>query len=235
MNITQRLDEIWSQAYIKSLPSELQRGYRFCDNKERKSFLITGINPSFRKGSSIGSKPFYIDFFDNSHDNYFSPIKKMLFDEEASIDLRNDTAYADLFYFREKNQNFLQKQLLTTENGIRFIVDQLNLTQHIIEDIIQPKVIVVKNKESWAYWGKLFEQFGWVWMGYKFEFIQNIECGKLFKIIGLIDSDDRIAPEIKETNLIGSVVLFTQHMNQYTPREKRPTARQLLDIKRLAN
>ena len=234
MNITQRLDEIWSQDYIKSLPSELQRGYRFCDNKARKSFLITGINPSFRKGSSIGSKPFYIDFFDNSHDNYFSPIKKMLFNEEAYIDLRNDTAYADLFYFREKNQNFLQKQLLTTENGIRFVVDQLNLTQHIIEDIIQPQVIVVKNKESWAYWGKLFEQFGWVWMGYKFEFIQNIECGELFKIIGLIDSDDRIAPEIKETNLIGSVVLFTQHINQYTPREKRPTARQLLDIKRLA-
>ena len=59
--------------------------------------------------------------------------------------------------------------------------------------------------------------------------------GHIFKIIGLIDSDDRIAPEIKETNLIGSVVLFTQHINQYTPREKRPTARQLLDIKRLAN
>ena len=137
--------------------------------------------------------------------------------------------------FARKIRAFLQKQLLTTENGIRFIVDQLNLTQHIIEDIIQPKVIVVKNKESWAYWGKSYEQFGWVWMGYKFEFIQNIECGELFKIIGLIDSYDRIAPEIKETNLIGSVVLFTQHMNQYTPREKRPTTRQLLDIKRLAN
>lgn len=232
MNIVQRLDEIWSQDYNKSLPSELQRGYRFCDNKERKSFLITGINPSFRKGEDIGSKSF--DFLVNSHDNYFSPIKKMLFDKEFNIDLRYDTAYADLFYFREKNQNFLQKQLLTTENGIRFVVDQLNLTQHIIEDIIQPKVIVVKNKESWAYWGKLFEQFGWVWMGYKFEFIQNIECGELFKITGLIDSEERIAPEITETNLIGSIVLFSQHINQYTPKEKRPTARQLFDIKQLS-
>lgn len=90
---------------------------------------------------------------------------------------------------------------------------------------------VGKNKESWAYFGKLFEEKGWVWMGYQFEFIQNMECGELFRITGLLDSNERIAPEIKETNLKGTFVLFTQHINQYTAVEKRPKAEQLLNIK----
>ena len=61
-------------------------------------------------------------------------------------------------------------------------------------------------------------------MGYKFEFVQNMVCGELYKIVGLLDSPERIAPEIAKTNLEGSYVLFTQHINQYTAVEKRPTA-----------
>ena len=67
-------------------------------------------------------------------------------------------------------------------------------------------------------------------MGYKFEFIQNMNCGELFRITGLLDSNERIAPEIKETNLKGSFVLFTKHINQYTSVEERPIARQLFSI-----
>ena len=51
-------------------------------------------------------------------------------------------------------QTFLKNKLLRKPEGIRFIVDQLNLTMHTIEEVIQPKVIVVKNKESSAYFGK---------------------------------------------------------------------------------
>ena len=65
---------------------------------------------------------------------------------------------------------------------------------------------------------------GWIWMGYKFEFVQNMVCGELYKIVGLLDSPERIAPEITKTNLEGSYVFFTQHINQYTAAEKRPTA-----------
>lgn len=67
-------------------------------------------------------------------------------------------------------------------------------------------------------------------MGYKFEFIQNMNCGELFRITGLLNSNERIAPEITETNLKGSFVLFSQHINQYTPIEKRPFARELFSI-----
>ena len=206
MDIKQNLDAIWSQNYIKSLPPQIQRGYCFAENNEQKPILVTGFNPSFREGQNhTESSGYCVDFFDSTHDNYFSPIKKMLHDDELNIDLRNDAAYMDLFYFQEQDQEFLRKQILPLADGIRFTIEQLNLTQHIIEDIIKPKLIVVKNKESWAYFGKLF--------------------------VELLDSNERIAPEIKETNLKGTFVLFTQHINQYTAVEKRPKAEQLLNIK----
>lgn len=231
MNIKQRLDEIWSQDYINSLPIQIKRGYCFAENNAHKRYLITGFNPSFRDMQDhIGNTSYALDFYDTTHNNYFSPVKKMLYEDEVNLDLRGEAAYTDLFYFREQNQEFLQKQIIPSPNGIRFMVDQLNLTQHIIEDIIQPNLIVVKNKESWAYFGKLFEEKGWGWMGYKFEFVQNMNCGELFRITGLLDSSERIAPEIRETNLKGSFVLFSKHINQYTPVEERPIARQLCSI-----
>ena len=87
--------------------------------------------------------------------------------------------------------------------------------------IVQPTHL--KNKESWAYFGKLFDEKGWVWMGYQFEHIQNMACGELCRIKGLIDSKERIAPELQQTNLAGSFVLFTKHINQYTAINERPT------------
>jgi hypothetical protein len=120
-------------------------------------------------------------------------------------------------------------EVLNTENGLRFLAAQLNLTQHVIEEIIKPKVIIVKNKESSAYWGKLSSK-GIIWMGYEFDYIRNLPFGELYKIIGLSNSTDRIAPEIKETNLKGSYIIFSKHINQYTKREERPTAIQVFNL-----
>ena len=149
---------------------------------------------------------------------------------DGAIDLRNRADYLDIFYFREQDQRFLNDKILSKPNGIRFVVDQLNLTMHIIEDIVKPKLMIIKNKESWAYFGRLFNEKGWVWMGYKFEHIQNMDCGELCRISGLLDSKERIAPEVKQTNLIGTFVLFTKHINQYTALNERPTPQILKDI-----
>ena len=67
-------------------------------------------------------------------------------------------------------------------------------------------------------------------MGYQFEHIQDMVCGELCRISGLIDSKERIAPEFKETNLVGSFVLFTKHINQYTAVNERPTPKILKSI-----
>jgi hypothetical protein len=223
MLIEKRLTEIWASDYINTLPALVKdRGFCYSANTAQKEILITGINPSFRKNETEGNKGFdgCQMFFIETYDNYVAPMQKMLSD--GNIDLRQQAAYLDLFYFREEDQKIWREKILPTQGGIPFAVDQLNLTQHIIEDIVKPKLIVVKNKESWAYWGKLIEE-GLIWMGYQFEFVQKMVCGELWKITGLLNSNERIAPEFTKTNLQGSYVLFTQHINQYTKVEERPT------------
>ena len=100
---------------------------------------------------------------------------------------------------------------------------------HIIEDIVRPKLIIVKNKEAAAYYGKLYQEKGWVWMGYQFQHIIDTPSGELCRIEGLIDSNQRIAPEFKQTNIHGSYVLFTKHL-QFMKIEERPTPQFLSDI-----
>ncbi|MDO4691295.1 MAG: hypothetical protein Q4A64_00315 [Porphyromonadaceae bacterium] len=238
MDIAQRLTEIWNSDYIKDLPLLIsKRGYAFAHNQDQKDILITGINPSFRDGESNGVLQWNIDkiWFPEKNENgstydvYWSPIRKIL--HGSGIDLRAEASYLDIFYFREREQTFLRSQLLSKPEGIRFVAEQLNLTMHIIEEIIRPKLIIVKNKESWAYFGKYAQEKGWIWMGYTFELVcEKLPCGELWKITGLIDSPERIAPEITETGLIGTFVLFTNHINQYTKREKRPTPELLQQI-----
>jgi|SRR5690606_11104328 len=228
MNTKEILTEIWNSNYIETLPKFIkERGFCYSINNSQKDILITGINPSFRYNSDKnGSFGFDIqtEFQNIKYDNYWSPLKKMIYDNEVNIDLRVNTAYLDIFYFREKDQNVLRKEILPNQNGIQFVADQINLTQHIVEEIIKPKVIIVKNKESSVYWGKLADK-GIIWMGYDLEFIENTIIGELFRIKGLISSQERIAPEINSTNLKDTLVLFTEHITQYTKKEKRPTAK----------
>lgn len=226
MNIEVELQKIWSKDYILGLPDPLRvRGFMFSENHLEKDILITGFNPSFRSSdlSDCHNFDFQSILKNNKWDNYWSSLIKIIYNPNSNIDLRDKCAYLDIFYFREKEQALFRKHILKSQHGIQFAIDQLNLTQHTIEDIIKPKLIIIKNKESAAYWGKFSNQ-GIVWMGYQLDFIEKIFCGELFKISGLIDSPERIAPEIKETNLIGSIVLFTHHINQYTSIKKRPTA-----------
>lgn len=233
MNIEDVLNKIWCQNYIFELPDPLhKRGYCYSKNNSQKDILITGINPSYREGTeNFGSFGFDIqdEFKNDKYDNYWGPLKKMFFDESHEIDLRPKTAYIDIFYFREKKQKVLKNELLPNKHGLKFLAEQLNLTQHIIEDVIKPKLVIVKNKESSGYWGKLADK-SIFWMGYDLEFVESSIIGELFKIKGLINSTERIAPEIKTSNLNNSLVLFTNHINQYTKREKRPTAKQIKEL-----
>ena len=223
MDTGKRLAEIWRADYMGALPvSVKERGYTYAENV-RKDILITGFNPSFRPGDSAGifSGPISNIWKSQQYDTYFSPIRKMLYDGE--LDLRDQADYLDIFYFREREQRFLKNRILSNPEGIRFITDQLNLTMHIIEDVVKPNLLIVKNKEAWPYFGKLFDEKGWVWMGYRFDPVEQMPCGELCRITGLIDSKERIAPEIQQTNLMGSFVLFSKHINQYTARNIRPT------------
>jgi hypothetical protein len=231
MNIENRLNEIWENEYLNYLPKEIkERKFCYASNNIQKDILITGINPSFRRGDSHGILKYDFSSLmqDTRYDRYWTPIKKILKNEH--LDLINKAAYLDIFYFREKEQAFLRNSILKQEHGLRFIVEQLNVTQHIIEQIIKPKLIIVKNRESSFYWGRYAAQKGIIWMGYDFEFVRNEFAGELYKIKGLLDSPYRIAPEIKQTNLTNSYVLFTAHITRYTEKGTTPTPELINEI-----
>lgn len=221
----EELENIWSKYYINLLPESIkERGFNYSVNEESKDILITGINPSFRIDAENGNCNFDLKIIakDEKYDRYWSSLIKIVLDKELNIDFISKTAYLDIFYFRETNQNFLKNKLLKSSEGLNFVIDQIKLTQKVIETIIKPKLIIVKNKEASAYWGK-FADKGIYWMGYKLELLKTLESGELYKIIGLVDSVERVLPELKNTNLENSLIFFTQHF-QYAPKLKRPNA-----------
>lgn len=230
MNYMGRLAELWERI-PEQLPERIkERGYMVSVNQEKKDILITGINPSFRERQDCTGHyafDFRKDILENPKgDRYWTPLKRMLCSGE--IDLRPQAAYLDLFCHRDKEQSSLRKEILSCDGGVAFIAEQLNIAQHVIEEIVVPKIIVVSNREAAAYWGKLAER-GCIWMGYKLKHIEDLSCGGLYQVEGLLESEERIALEIKESNLKGSLILFSSYAC-YTPKEKRPTAEKLQEL-----
>ena len=243
-DISYTIERIWNSNYMDNLSKELpwlkNRGYVFSNPVVKADLLITGINPSYRESDATTNIPnahgdarvhFYPEAWGKRWDTYFGPLRKMLVDVENGINLMDRFDYLDIFHFKEMDQAVLHKKILKKPGGKEFAINEIHLTQHIIEDMIKPKLILVKNKESWAYWGKLKDK-GLIWMGYDLEPIREYPCGELCRIKGLLYSEERVAPEItnENTSLIGTYVLFSKHINQYTKRDERPTASILNDI-----
>jgi len=236
------LQKTWDESLLTSEIKE--RGFAFAD-PVKADLLITGINPSWRNKLDEPKVNIHGPAIENlkpevwkarngkAWDTYFGPIRKMLVDETRQINLLDRVDYLDLFHFKEQNQRFLRENIIKGQpDHIDFLRRELRLTQRIIEENIRPRLILVKNRESWAYWGK---KEGCVWMGYQFEHIRDYACngkawGELCRIVGLQQSNERIAPEIESTSLKGTYVLFSNHINQYTKRENRPTAELLNEI-----
>lgn len=235
----QALEKLWQKydaefsRQAKDLAEILNRGMVWAENNcQGTEILVTGINPSFRIGCS--SESFGFEYQEVQHDRYFSDIKKKLLGDN----LNNKAGYLDLFAVRETVQNRMSK-FIKNPVGLSFVAEHLAITQKEIERL-HPQLIIVKNKGSWMFWGLDAKQTAdkWtnVWMGYTFDQIPGYEdvAGRPWKvrqITGFLDTSDRVGKDIKETCLIGTVVLFTCHL-QYLKNENRPTiemVRQLFD------
>ena len=245
-DVRNAIERIWNSGNMDELSKEMPwlrtRGYVVAE-PHQVDLLIAGINPSFNENEKNDPKAcggdsrvhFYPAKWKEDSgkrwNTYFGPLRKMLVDEQNGINLMDRFDYLDIFHYKYRAQAILRQKILKKAEGISFVADELNLTQHLIEDVIKPKLILVKNKESWAYWGKLQNE-GFMWMGYNLEKVRDYSCGELCRITGLQDSDERTAPEItnENTSLKGTYVLFSRHINQFTKREERPTAIILNDI-----
>lgn len=165
--------------------------------------LITGINPSRKRFAE--DKEFAYTFRGVTVEEkqrkgkitspYWRQKYKMLGKE-----LINETAYLDLYPLGFTSQDGFEDLI---EKNYEFRAAIVSITQREIETHIMPKLIIVANKQSSYYWGRNEDA---TWMGYDMERISDdIE---LYQIRGFKDRPDRLNPDLKESALSGSLILF---------------------------
>jgi hypothetical protein len=207
-SIEAELTAIWEEFkrkfHHKHLNEVLERQFAF-SIPERSDVLITGINPSYhvKDDSLLRYK------YSQIKHRYFTILRKIV-----PIEINRASAsasYIDLFNYRNTEQAILSNFHKETPLGIDFLTKQLILTQKIIE-WIAPQLILIMNKGSWQYWGKDGKH---VWMGYELRLLDDsLLFGELHEIIGLKEHPDRITPELKITNLIGTKVYFSKYLKR---------------------
>ena len=222
------LKELWSryERLFENNPvlNEIfMRGFCYSE-VSRRDILVMGINPSFRQQENETVKNCKcLSFkYDNvkSNDRYFRQIRNFV----GNLD--NKTDYLDVFNYRET----VQKKVFTFLNdktGVKFLAENLLITQLQIEQVVKPKLIIVKNKDAWMFWGRYAAENQYencIWMGYILQKVKDTDCGEVYQIKGLIDNRQRVGYDcLKETQLIGTLILFTKHY-QYCKAAERPTA-----------
>lgn len=156
-----QLDQIWSREDFKSddlVSKYIKRGYAF-PQIGKATALFIGLNPAGREDedhSFIYNKEQAV----KDLPNYFG--KYDLLALKAEI----DWSYLDLFYFKETDSNIID-DFLKHPVAIQFLIEQLKVTQAIIEEI-SPKVIIVFNAKARKFFGleQNRDKNEGIWMGY---------------------------------------------------------------------
>ena len=249
IDLKAEVEQIWSEPNLEPIPECLRkRGYCYCNDvlRDGAKILMFGFNPSFRDDAKVGDGSFSFldtmrDFRNRSvypsmkWDTYWSRVSEML--ANSSVNLHNKTVYWDLFSYREKYQKSLRNKILKPQHNepCKFVIEHILLAQRIAESV-KPQLIIVKNKEAWAYFGKYFLNdycgegaTGWRWMNYMYSPVKKVLPGDAeVRIIEGIHSGN--VSGLTSTNLVGTKVLFMKHLNQYTKIEDRPTPEMIADL-----
>ena len=165
--------------------------------------LITGINPSRKRfaedkelaytfrGATIEEK--------RKKGKITNPYWRQKY-EMLGEELIEKTAYLDLYPLGFTSQDGFEDLI---EKNYQFRASIVSITQREIETYIKPILIVVANKKSSYYWGRNEDA---TWMGYDMEKIRDDM--ELYQIKGFKDKPDRLNPDLKESALRGSLILF---------------------------
>ena len=192
-------DYLWGK--YGTINNIMKRGYKICQNITQKDILIVGYNPKYNTDNSIDNLSIYPLPED-------AIINQLLVSPQKN--LRYKTAYIDLFSFQESDHQIANQQIVLNPQLFGYVVEQICLTQNMIEEIIKPKLIIILNQDSWAYFGKL-PQF--TWMGYHYQSLGQIQNHEVCRISDYTDNNDRINREREHTNLKGTCVLFLSENN----------------------
>lgn len=157
-----QLNEIWQQEEYCANPfisTFIKRGYAFPEI-EKADILFIGLNPAGReeKGPSF---PYNLEKAVKDLPNFYGRYNQLAQRVGASW------TYTDLFYFKETDSSVIE-QMLQSPLAVQFLVEQLRITQALIEEIA-PKVIVVFNAKARKFFGleQNLDKNEGIWMGYR--------------------------------------------------------------------
>lgn len=193
--INRAIEEFKKTNPRKDIIEILDRGICYAENNPVNEILFTCINPAFnQKKSNKGILPTFTFADADQKIRYWKRLHTIV------GDLLPKTAYLDLFPLIETSQKKFEKTV-----PLELKKPLLIITQKEIERI-KPKLIIVGNRASRAYWGAIKK---YSWMGYKFEEIESPLKDKdvvVYRIVGLRDDNEKIS---SETCLQGTVVVFS--------------------------
>jgi hypothetical protein len=195
----EQLDRIWNNPAYKNdvfLQTYLNRGYAFPE-VEKADLLFVGLNPAGREEQGA-SYSYNLQRAVKDLPNFYGRYATLAKLIEAGW------TYTDMFYFKDTDSKKLD-QFLTQSLRIQFLVEQLKITQQLIEEL-NPKVIVVFNAKARMFFGlegNREKQEG-IWMGYE----ENKALYEKFgtPVIESVESD--IIPQIKYTKKTPIPIFF---------------------------
>src|SRR5690606_27698837 len=124
----------------------ISRGYAVPD-LEKKPILFVGLNPSYTTDPQPKDYHVYAPPVREEYSRYFDAYQDL-----ANACQRGDEwDYADLFYYRETEQDKLSAVLKTPE-GLDFITLQLQFTMRVF-DFLRPELIVVCHPGAYQFFG----------------------------------------------------------------------------------
>jgi hypothetical protein len=232
MDTKKELEKIW-ETYKNSFESKtelkeiLNRGFAYSKSVSG-DVLIVGFNPSCRKREDE-QKFIGFNFCEvKEKDPYFKSLWNIVNVKDENVRY----GYIDLFNYRGTVQDKTLKKIFDDKHGCEFLVKQLELNQKQIEEA-KPKLILVFNKGAYNFWGINAEPKNDpstnVWMEYTFEDVEGYN-GKLLNIIGLLNSNERISKEIKETNLKGTRIYFSKYTRWLKKEERENISNEIKSI-----
>ena len=154
--------------------------FQYDEDETSCELLFIGINPSY-KGYNSNDIESYTREQALQH-AYFKPFEEIT-DKLNGVYKHNiKWTHLDCLVFRETNQKFVQTDLFGSEEGLDFIMMQLEIARKRIEHI-KPKVIVVGNTLARHLMGldrkSHKEKLINIWMGLEFDFCPNLGTYKI--------------------------------------------------------
>lgn len=211
MGIEDTLKDIWSTIDMNWPIFIQQYNYRYCKNEQHKEVLVLGVNSSFDKSISDDEITYSWSDIVTKYQyeySYYKRVCAMLQHQLFEVNLLNQSTYIDLLYYLTNDIKRELDELLDNLDGYTFVQSQLELTQKIIEDIIQPKVIIVNSLTAFSFLQGSKQGLISSWYGYKLDLVESTASGcSVYEITGICEDCWRCDDFRSTTNLIGTYII----------------------------